>query len=248
VGVGEIQDLARLNQLIIPNVSSIFLIDQMKRDLASPFLQATVTDERVDGHVKKVLEVRIKTQPNSLLTRYWIDLNKMGHVDRLESYSSESRLSTRLDIELAEFELEKGTVWMPIAGASVGYGSIVDKRPVTMLEPTSRASIRVLKGTLEFNKNPGPEVFTIKYRLGTPISDEVRKMQYAFGQQKMPSEPTKAKVEEMLKKAVALPEAQREELVAAPTEGIDWLRWLPWGFGSALVVALVAWQVQRRSH
>ena len=38
---------------------------------------------------------------------------------------------------------------------------------------------------MEFNKRPGPEVFTIKYKPGTPISDNLRKLQYEFGQQKI---------------------------------------------------------------
>ena len=42
-----------------------------------------------------------------------------------------------------------------------------------------------MNGTLVFNKHPGPETFNIKYKPGTPITDNLRKLEYEFGQQKV---------------------------------------------------------------
>jgi hypothetical protein len=105
-------------------------------------------------------------------------------------------------------------------------------------------------GTMEFNKHPGREVFTIKYKPGTPVSDNLRKLQYEFGQQKIGTKPTKAEAEAMLKEQLAKAEQQKSELVAAaPSRSFDWWTWLTWAFAAAVLgTSLVAFWVQRRRH
>jgi hypothetical protein len=158
-------------------------------------------------------------------------------------------MSGRLGIKLAPFKVGDTEVWMPVSGEDAGYVALVDKKPVVTKEPTSLNTIYVLDGTMEFNKRPGREVFTIKYKPGTPISDNLRKMIYEFGQQKIGSKPTKAEAEKMLNEQVAKAEEQKAELVvASPSQGFDWSSWLAWGFGAILVTASVVFWIQRRGH
>jgi hypothetical protein len=228
----------------------IFLIDNLKRDIAQKGLDHSVSDNLVDGRPLKVLNIGIKGVPDSLIARYWIDLRRNGHVVRRESYRAGKVMSGRLDIKLAPFEIGDTEVWMPVSGESVGYEALgEDKIPIVTKEPTSIRTIYVVNGTMEFNKHPGPEAFTIKYKMGTPISDNLRKLEYEFGQQKIGLNPTKAEAEKMLNEQLAQAEAQKAELVvASPSEGFDWTRWLAWGFGALALIASVLLWLQRRGH
>lgn len=246
LGSASVQDAKNINYWRAGSLGEIFLIDRIKRDTADENLEASVHDDQIEGRPLKVLNIALKGVPDSLLTRYWIDLRRNGNVVRVENYQLGKVMIRRLDIQLASFRIGNAEVWMPVSGQSVGYAAVEDKKPVVTKEPSSFTKIYVVGGTMEFNKHPGPEVFTIKYKPGTPISDDLRKLQYEFGQQKIGSRPTKAETETMLHEAVAEAEKQKKELIAAPTEGIDWVPWLPWVFGAAVVVSLVALTVQRR--
>ncbi|MEJ7637868.1 MAG: hypothetical protein WKF75_07785 [Singulisphaera sp.] len=175
----------------------IFLIDKMKQDAINDQMAASVHDDQIEGRPLKVLEIGIKLIHESnissiLFCRYWIDLHRSGHVVRVEYYASGNVMQGRLDITLTPFKIGDAEVWMPVRGDAVGYGAIVDKRPVVNKEPTSFETIYVVAGTMQFNKRPGREAFTIKYKPGTPVSDNLRKLKYEFGQQKIGIKPTKA--------------------------------------------------------
>ena len=167
----------------------------------------------------------------------------------VESYASGELMKDRLDIRLAPFKVGNDEVWMPVRGESVGYGAIVDKRPVVTKEPTSFETLYVVDGTMQFNTRPGREAFTIKYKPGTPVSDNLRKLKYEFGQQKIGLKPTKADAERSLNEQLAKAEEQRLELVVAPlSQGFNWSLWTAFGFAAiALVSTLFLW-IQRRAH
>jgi hypothetical protein len=232
-------------------LGSIFLIVKIKRDADTETMELSVGDDEVEGRPLKVLTVWLKNKPGSepprfLFGRYWIDLRRNGHVVRHEAYSSGELVAGRLDIKLAPFKVGDVEVWMPIAGENVGYMAFETGRPFHTNEPQSIVSIYVVDGTMEFNKRPGPEAFTIKYKLGTPVSDHLRKTTYEFGQQKVPPKPTKAQVEKMLKEQVAKAEEQKRELtVASSSEGFDWSSWMLYGFGALVLVSSVALLIQR---
>src|SRR5262249_22134122 len=50
----------------------IFLIDKIKRDVADEYLEASVSDDQIDGRPLKVLSLALKGVPGSLISRYWI--------------------------------------------------------------------------------------------------------------------------------------------------------------------------------
>jgi hypothetical protein len=236
----------RLDQHDCP--ASIFLFDKIKRTVADESYEPGVSEDRLDGRPVTVLTIRTKRAPNTLLGRYWIDLRRNGHAIRSEGYAAGGAVSARRDIRLAPFKVGRTEVWMPVSGDSVGYMALIDKKPVVMKEPQSISHIDVVRGTLEFNKHPGPEVFTIKYKPGTPISDSLQKLEYEFGQQKIANNPTKAEVETMLTEQLAKAQEQKAELVVAPApDGTVWATWLAWGFGSLVVAALaLLWNERRR--
>jgi hypothetical protein len=236
----------------------IFLIDHIKQEVADETnLVATVTDDQIEGRALKVLSFTMKGFPDAFLECYWIDLRRGGHVVRNEIYrkyegSGKLVMDGRLDIKLDSFKVGDAEVWMPVSGEDVGYGAselTPDKkrRPIVSDKPTVLISIKVVDGSMEFNKHPGPEVFTIKYKPGTPISDNLRQMTYEFGQQKLAAKPTKSEIEAMLKEQVANAEKQKSELVAAPlSEGIDWSSWLLWGMVAAVLASSIMLWIQRR--
>jgi hypothetical protein len=235
-----------------PSMRTIFLLDRMKREVADSALDASVSDDQIDGRPLKVLNIALAGLPDSLMFRYWIDLKRNGHVVRQEEYlrpNNVTAVASRLDITLASFKAGKAEVWMPVSGESMGYMAVVDSRPTVMKTPQAVERTYVVDGTMEFNRHPGPEVLTIKYRPGTPVSDNLRQLEYEFGQQKVPPNPNKREVESLLKEQLAEAEKQKATLVVASTsEGSPWSTWLAWGFGTLVVVSSIALWIQRRGH
>jgi hypothetical protein len=227
--------------------AKIFLIDDLKLTVADASRRCWVSDDELQGRSFKVLNVPLRGVPDLLIGRDWIDLRRNGHVVHQESYTSGKAVSGRLDIALAPFKVGSTEVWMPVAGESVGYMALVEKKPVVLKEPQSIEKMYVVCGTMEFNKHPGPEVFTIEYRPGTPVSDKLRKLEYEFGQQKIGLKPTKAEAEKMLNEQVAEAEAQKNELaVASASQGSDWTSWLALGSGTLALISLAVLWIQRR--
>jgi hypothetical protein len=248
LGYSVIEDPKKTNSWRPNCLGWIFLIDKLKRDVTDDGLEASVSDDRIDGRPLKVLNIAIRGLPDLVILRYWIDLRRNGHVVRRETYQDKV-MGSRHDIKLAPFKVGGAEVWMPVAGEGVSYGALVDRKPVITKEPTVLDSIRVVDGTMEFNKHPGPETFTIKYKLGTPISDSLRKLNYEFGQQKIGSRPTKAAAEKMLNEQVAKAEEQKAELVvASPSQGFDWSSWSIYLLGAIVLILLIALGIQRRRH
>ncbi|MGC8643180.1 MAG: hypothetical protein ACP5XB_25245 [Isosphaeraceae bacterium] len=248
-GRGMIQRPKEISLWLRNSMASIFLIDKVREDAASETKETSVSDDQIDNHPLKVLTVRLRGVPNSrsLFFRYWIDLQRSGQVVRRESYAG-NVMSERLDIKLRPFKIGGAEVWMPVSGEDVGYVALENNKTVLFKDPTSIKTIYAVGGTMEFNKHPRPEVFTIKYKLGTPISDNLRKVQYEFGQQKI-QRLTKPEVEKMLKDQLAQAEKQKSTLVVAQTlDGSAWYAWLPWGFAALVVISLGALWIQRRGR
>jgi hypothetical protein len=230
-------------------LGEIFLIDKMKREVANEEMKARVRDDQLDGRPLKVLTIalRMDGEPDIDMMEFWIDLRRNGHVVRHDMVDAAGK-AAQLDIELAPFRAGRAEVWMPVSGEFKGYAALVDNQPVIVKEPTVLWSMRVVAGTMEFNRHPGRDVFTMKYKPGTPISDQLRKLTTEFGEQKIGAKPTKSEAEKMLNEQVARAEAQKSELVvASPSEGFDWTSWLPWLFGAAVLASSIVllWSQRR---
>ena len=192
LGAATITDPKRV-QTSFSSMGMIFLIDKLKREVADPDLIPSVSDDQLDGRPVKLLTIGIKGVPQSLLFRYWIDLRRSGHVVCQEAYASGKAMVRRLEIELAPFKIDNVNFWMPVSGNAVGYMAQIDKRPAVMKEPQSFEVIRVVNGTMEFNKKPGPEAFNIRYKLGTPISDNLRNWSTSTDSRRLTRIPLKRK-------------------------------------------------------
>ncbi len=233
-------------------LGQIFLIDEIKRLAADTNFEGSVSEEMVDGHQLKVLAFAlngIKGVESSLIFRFWIDLQKGGHVVRQESYAPGKVVNGRLDIKLTSFKIGDVQVWMPTSGESVGYAAEKDGKPVTASEPTITQTIYVNGGTMEFNQKPGVAAFKINYKPGTPVSDKLSQLQYEFGQQRVTDRPTKRQAEESLRAQVEEAQRQGKELLASsPARDRDWSSVAVWLFGGFALVASIALWVQRRAH
>jgi hypothetical protein len=231
---------------------SIFLIDTLRQFSALGRMVFSATDDVVDGQRLKLLSISFENWSGPW-QKFWIDLRRGGHVVRWESFARGGELVGRSDIELRSFPLGDQAVWMPVRGVIESHNAFKDGKAYYPAEPTSVETIQVVASTMAFNKHPGPETFSIKYKPGTPISDNLRKLEYEFGQQRPTIEPgttmPRAEAEKMLNEAIKKAEQQKSELVvASSSEGISWISWLAWGCGAVLVAASTVLVIQRRRN
>lgn len=223
-------------------------LGEIKEMVGDDTYETIVSNDEIEGRPLKRLTVYLKYKdiPNILARRYWIDLARSGQVVRVDSFLEKS-LAVRWDITLKSFRVGDADVWMPISGEIKNYlGGQVTKSLVFTKEPTLLRSIRVIDGTMEFNKRPGASTFTLKHKPGTPISDQIRKLNYQFGQKQISNRPSKAEAETMLQEQIAEAEEQKRELVAVPREGIDWWTWSVAGLVGTLSASLAVLWLQRR--
>lgn len=247
-GATVVDDPLLINPDRSGSLGSIFLIDTIRRLSSMRDMEATTGDDVIDGKACKVLAF---TQRSSgfLLEKFWIDLQRGGNTIRRESYvAGEENLVSRIDITLDRFEVGDASIWMPVSGVIEGHSSTRDGKPYFPKEPTSIEQLYIVHGTLEFNQNPPPSTFEASYTPGTPISDNLRKVQYQFSQQKPPDRVTRAQAESMLRDQLALAEDQGNELVAGSParRGRDWSSLLVWVFGACALVASILVVLRRR--
>lgn len=248
VGRAEIRSFDDSNASDYGAMGTIFLLEKFREFAEKKTYETSITDDVIDGETFKVLNVFLKYdgQPNVLYHRYWINLRKNGHVVRAESYI-ENKMSARCDIELKRYSVQGEDVWMPAWGELKGYVGLSGQKPVWSDDPMSTQIIYIIGGTLSFNRNPPPETFSVKYKPGTPVSDSIRKLDFQYGQQKLPEKPTTRETEKLLAEQIRLAEEQQRMLVVAPVQGWESGGWLITGLCVLSVCLLVFLYVQRRS-
>jgi hypothetical protein len=234
-------------QIMREGLGEIFLIDFIKWMAADDGQELSVSDGAFEGRPAKVLSMALKGLPNSLMAEYYIDLRRNGHVVRIQWYTKGKVLSGWFDIKLAPFKVGDASVWMPVAGEAVGLMAVQDGRPILTKEHTSLRKFRVLDGTMEFNKHPGPEVFTTQYKMGLPVSEALRKLEGEWAVQKARLSSDKGDTEETIGEQLTAARGEKTEVVvSSPSEGIDWTAWIAWGFGALVVISSVGVWMQRR--
>lgn len=219
-------------------------------DVRTAWDEFALSDDTVEGRKLKILSCGARAVPGDTAQRLWIDLHRNGNVVRHETYTKEKKCFSRIEVKLAPFKLGNAEVWMPVSGVDKSYwddGGVSDLNKLRVVgTPTVVGEIRVVGGSMEFNQHPGREVFTIKYKAGTRISDALRRLEYEYGRQTIASRPTKAEAESMLDNQLAQAEDQKAGLmVAPPSADFDWTTWLAWGFGGAALISLIALLVQK---
>ena len=202
-------------------------------------------DDQIDGRAHQGARDQGQRR-QSALARYWIDLERNGHVVRLEVYWTGERLRLRRDIKLALFNSPRHQIWMPVSAEQVTYF------PPTAGETgesqhKSNATISILKGTTAFNANLDTKIFTIDYRAGKPTGASGLRRSDQFDRQTLAA----GRIDAAVQKAPKVMPAQEAHEDPAPRADIlpetqSSLRYVAYGLGIALVIALVRVWARRR--
>jgi len=224
----------------------IFPIDTIRRCFDRPDLVASVEQVDEGGERTAILTFRWKAT-GKLNWRCWLDMKRGGQCRLREGYGSEEKLVFRSMIQLKEVKAGSSRIWMPVMAVTQNFAALRDKTVVVLDKPTETETIYFVEATLEFNKHPPDSTFRAKYKPGTPVTDQLRQIQYEFGRQKMVVR-TRAEVEAQLRDQLAKAEAQKTELRAGPADqGFDWSGSLVWIFGAAsLITATLVLLARRR--
>ncbi len=246
LGFSVTDDPKRVNSFQSGCFGKIFLIDLLKRLALDENLEANVRDEVLDGRSMSLLTFVPKSAPDTPLYKFWIDLHRNGHVVREESFFGKER-GSYIDIELQQFQVGNTNFWMPTRGSSYSFGTIVGGKAVAVNDPTVIEVLYLVAGTLRVNQEPNQSVFRVNYKIGTPISDNLRKLKTEFGQQTIGNNPTKLDAEKMLKEQLKNAEDQKDSLVVASQDnGYSLWTWLAGFFVISTLISIVFLSIQRR--
>jgi hypothetical protein len=230
--------------------AKFFRIDTLRSIRDDENRETFVTDDVIDGRPMKLVTVNFvflnTNLPNRLVLRYWVDLQRNGHVVRIKEYLSDGQT----DITLKPFKVGKEEVWIPVAETTEGKHMEDAKGvPITASETTLVRTEAIIESTLQFNTRPGPEVFSTRYRLPAPVSENLRSLKRDFDAKKnVPRPPTKAGIADSIQKQLSRVDAQGGGLVAgSPDEGFAWWTLSVWGLGAAGAASLAALWIQRRA-
>ncbi len=146
---------------------AIFLLPFWEELKRNPALWKVQSKGLVDlnGHSTVLLDIDkypdTKLAPALKITqRIWLDLNRGGHVLRLEAYQGR-HLSYRMDgIELEQFEaLDKETIWLPVRGTYHSYRHLDDFRD----DPVLEAEYHLVRESVAINQNLSNSRFNITW-------------------------------------------------------------------------------------
>ena len=171
---------------------------------------------------------------NKLSLRFWIDLERGGHVLKYEEMQGKEVRARAYDVSLEQFKDSQGqAVWIPVSGVWEGYVAVDKEGPPTIgKKATNRETYTVLKESVRVNTGLKDDRFSVKFANGTLITDKLRRAQYQFGQTNPPGKKitTSFDAEASLKEQLRLADQQKDELKAASWErsGTSWVDWMPW--------------------
>ncbi len=244
IGATSIQKSSKVHTDRSGCLGSLYALDIATRLAERSELELTLSEATFEDRPVKLATYSFRElkQP---LQRLWIDMHRGGQAVRREVYAAGEALMARADIELAEYRDGDESYWLPVRGRIEGHNLVIDGRPTFPKEPTTIENLYVVNRSMRLNQQPRDETFQRDYKPGTPISDNVRKSQYRFGQQKPPALMTSTEAQVALLEQVAAAEAQRTELVAAPRSS-SWFTWLMWVFGAATLASGALVILQRR--
>ena len=188
-------------------------------------------------------------QENSKVERYWIDLERGGHVVQRER-SRKRKLIDRAKVESKQFKAPEAVakpIWLPYHGIIETYLAEEGDQVVHVDKPTQIVNIWLLPDSLKFPVTLPDSRFSVKYKPGTPITDSLRQAAYEFGQDRRPPAKTPVEAQKRLEEHLAEADAQKDELKAssAARGGPGWAGWLPWTTAAGAVGLLAVVLVRR---
>lgn len=223
------------------------------RDIAAYLEYQCEGWDNIDGN--PVLRVSIvfnpkRTTAEKSWSRYWIDLNRGGHVLKEEFYSGSGLLWRVYGIRLARFPLAAGKeAWFPVAAEmdSFGTGNGVQKTPVM------HESYRVVQGSLVFNRGLTDERFSVNWNGRKAETPAFTKMARENATKPRPPSPTlrtdPVSVQQYQEEKLAEADRQSRQLDASPPSrrGWSWNDTLPWFVAvSGVSIISVALLLRRR--
>jgi hypothetical protein len=246
-GIVAVKKSKEASQFGVGSFWNLLLLEQLKGCIADTRnYRTSVIDGELDSRPVKIVNHGLVGMEDSIVMgRYYVDLARGGHVIRRVYYTPEGAVFEQTDVTLASFQVDGKEVWMPVAAESFGYGAFNYKtrRPYFTKKPTTHGKIAVVDGTMAFNTHPGREIFNTDTKLGTPVSDRIRKMSAEFATQKRGVPSTNA--ESATAKA---PTPNRPLVADLSSERNNWLKWLPLVGVLAVGSSLFAlWRQRRRS-
>lgn len=202
--------------------------------------------ETIDGHPCDKISVHLTPDAmkkfradNSLIVIYWFDLERGAFPLRVDFFLNRPKIHSRVtDVVLRQFKQQERRYWFPVEGKKE---FLDDDGSVEVME-----YYQVLPQSVTISPLP-TDRFSAKFKPGTPITDELRKARYEFGQDLRPPAPTRSEAETRLKEHLSKANSQKELLDASrvANEASGWFYWVVLG-GSALGLTFVSLVLIRR--
>jgi hypothetical protein len=243
-GMVEARHVTSVDFEVTGSYGTIFLVRSLRENLKFDKKRLVVEGtEVVGGTPCERYAIVMGEKPYSIETglveRYWVDFSRNGHVLKKEWWNGGRLLNVVSEIELKSYGGESERVWIPVKGKSTNLYNGVK---------TSEEYYRVLQGSVRVGGIIPDRQFTVRYPVGTPISDQLKGVFYEFGQDRRPPPETSSEAQARLNENLAKAAEGRAELVAASWSRGGWINWALWGplFASlvAAVFALVLYVVR----
>ena len=181
---GQIAATTPSNFKITGSYDQIFLIRELLMLLTSERDRFTLeAPEQVDGRTCEVLASRSGSGELLHTTRFWVDLERNAQVIKSE-VTSRAGLNIRIVAELGSFQHPKnGTVWLPVAGKRESFfGTTQETVGTISTTPTNLEEYAAVTTTVRLGAPSPDSAFTVNFRRGTYITDNLRRAEYEFGQ------------------------------------------------------------------
>jgi hypothetical protein len=246
------------------NYARLFLSDVLLGMLRAGWDYHYEGTRDLNGKPCLVVRIRETDDPKApddvtLTNRFWIDLERGGHVVRHEQWIGGKRLQATLNIRLDEFCAPSGKrVWLPVFGQFESYVTSnpnVRNSPIVYTnDPVVSETYDLLEYTLRLERGLKDGDFSVKAKPGDVVSDQLRKARYEFGQYLVRGEAERKKrrvadseIQQNLDRMLDDSEMLARELKASSPlrGGPGWSHWLPWGIAALASVSLVVLLVRR---
>jgi len=211
--------------------------------------------EDIDGHrcLKIQADAYKGLTANSLIMRFWIDMERGGHPLKVEQFDK-SKLRTRAHgIKLARFKLSAGEdVWLPVRGVFESFewdDGFHD-------EPLYRETYGVVDGSVRLNQRLSDQYFTAKRKPSARTSASLGTLRQEFEQARTlatsaPLRGDPLTAQQVIDKALAEADGQARMIEASSParEGAGWTTVVQFGFamlGTALISGAAVWRWGKR--
>ena len=204
---------------ITGSYGQIFLIRELLMLLTSERDQFTLeAPEQVDGRTCEVLASRSGSGELLHTTRFWVDLERNAQVIKSE-ITNQAGMYSRVVAELGSFQHPKnGTVWLPVSGRrETFFGTTKETTGTISTSPTNLEEYAVVVTTVRLGAPSLDSAFTVNFRRGTYITDNLRQAEYEFGQKTTTRPATRAELEARLEEQLREAKDQKRVLDGAST-------------------------------